>query len=37
MMSLVFRSDFKSCEIVKAPVGMDVGLTRQQPLAEQAA
>jgi ubiquinone/menaquinone biosynthesis C-methylase UbiE len=37
MMSLVFRSDFKSCEVIKAPVGMDVRLIRQQPLAEQAA
>ncbi len=37
MTSLVGKSDFKSCEIIKAPVGMEVRLTRQQPLAEQAA
>jgi len=37
MSSLAAQSDFKSCEIVKAPVGMEIRLTRRQPLAEQAA
>jgi len=37
MTLLVGESDFKSCEIVKAPAGMEVKLIRQQPLAEQAA
>jgi ubiquinone/menaquinone biosynthesis C-methylase UbiE len=37
MTTLVSSSDFKSCEIIKAPVGMDVRLIRSQPLAEQAA
>ena len=37
MMSLAEQSDFKSCEIVRAPVGMEIRLVRQQPLAEQAA
>jgi ubiquinone/menaquinone biosynthesis C-methylase UbiE len=35
--ALARESDFKSCEIVKAPVGMDIKLTRRQPIAEQAA
>jgi ubiquinone/menaquinone biosynthesis C-methylase UbiE len=37
MTTLVNESDFESCEIIKAPVGMEVRLTRQRPLAEQAA
>lgn len=37
MTSLAGESDFESCEIIKAPVGMEVRLIRQQPLAEQAA
>jgi ubiquinone/menaquinone biosynthesis C-methylase UbiE len=37
MTSLASASDFKSCEIVKAPVGMEVKFTRRQPLVEQAA
>jgi ubiquinone/menaquinone biosynthesis C-methylase UbiE len=37
MTSLASESDFNSCEIVKAQVGMEVRLTRRQPLAEQAA
>ncbi len=37
MTSLVGESDFKSCEIVRSAVGMEVRLIRQQPLAEQAA
>jgi len=37
MAALAAESDFKSYEIVKAPVGMEVRLTRLQPLAEQAA
>jgi ubiquinone/menaquinone biosynthesis C-methylase UbiE len=37
MSSLAIQSDFKSCEIVKAPVGMEIRLVRTQPLAEQAA
>jgi hypothetical protein len=37
MLSLVVESDFKSCEIIKAPVGMEIRLIRQRPLAEQAA
>ena len=37
MSSLAIQSDFKSCEIVKAPVGMEIRLLRNQPLAEQAA
>jgi ubiquinone/menaquinone biosynthesis C-methylase UbiE len=37
MAALAGKSDFKSCEIVKTPVGMEVRLTRRQPLAEQAA
>jgi len=35
--ALARESDFNSCEIVKAPVGMDIKLTRRQPIAEQAA
>ena len=37
MTSLVGGSDFKSCEIIKAPVAMEVRLVRRRPLAEQAA
>ena len=37
MTSLVGESEFKSCEILRTPVGMEVNLIRQQPLAEQAA
>ena len=37
MTSLVSESDFKSCEIIRSAVGMEVKLIRQQPLAEQAA
>jgi hypothetical protein len=37
MISLASESDFKSCEIKKAPVGMEITLVRRQPLAEQAA
>jgi ubiquinone/menaquinone biosynthesis C-methylase UbiE len=37
MTSLVDESDFKSCEIIRSAVGMEVKLIRQQPLAEQAA
>jgi ubiquinone/menaquinone biosynthesis C-methylase UbiE len=37
MKALVAESDFKSCEIMKTAVGMEVRLLRQQPLAEQAA
>jgi ubiquinone/menaquinone biosynthesis C-methylase UbiE len=37
MASLARDSDFKSCEIVRSPVGMEVWFTRRQPLAEQAA
>jgi hypothetical protein len=37
MTALVGLSDFKSCEITKAFVGMDVRRIRRQPLAEQAA
>ena len=35
--SLAAESDFKACEIVRNSVGMEVRLTRRQPLAEQAA
>jgi ubiquinone/menaquinone biosynthesis C-methylase UbiE len=35
--SLVGESEFKSCEILRTRVGMEVNLIRQQPLAEQAA
>jgi ubiquinone/menaquinone biosynthesis C-methylase UbiE len=37
MARLAGESDFKDCEIIKNAVGMEVNLTRRQPLAEQAA
>jgi ubiquinone/menaquinone biosynthesis C-methylase UbiE len=37
MTSLAGESDFKSCEIVKNNVGMEIRLIRQQPLAEHVA
>lgn len=37
MTALVQQSDFKTCEIVKAAVGMNVKLVRREPVAEQAA
>ena len=37
MIALAAESDFRSCEIARAPVGMDVRFVRRQPLAEQAA
>jgi len=37
MLSLASESDFKSCEIIKSPIGMEVRFVRQKPLAEQAA
>jgi ubiquinone/menaquinone biosynthesis C-methylase UbiE len=37
MASLAGNSDFKSCEIIRSPVGMEVRFARQQPLAVQAA
>ena len=37
MASLVGESDFKSCEIIRSGVGMEVKLIRLQPLVEQAA
>ena len=37
MMGLVAESDFRTCEIIKSPVGMEVRLLRQQPLAGLAA
>ena len=37
MESLVAASDFKSCEIIRNPVGMEIRLVRQRPVAEQAA
>ena len=37
MESLVQGSDFKSCQIVRDPIGMEVTLVRPQPIAEQAA
>jgi len=37
MTSLAGESDFKSCEIVKNNVGMEIRLIRQQPPAEQEA
>jgi hypothetical protein len=37
MASLAGDSDFKSCEISRSPVGMEVWFTRRQPLAVQAA
>jgi ubiquinone/menaquinone biosynthesis C-methylase UbiE len=37
MASLAGESDFKSCEIVKNNVGMEIRLIRQEPPAEQTA
>jgi hypothetical protein len=37
MTSLAGESDFKSCEIMKTPVGMEVRFGRRQPLADKAA
>jgi ubiquinone/menaquinone biosynthesis C-methylase UbiE len=37
MTSLAGESDFKSCEIVRSAVGMEVRLIRLQPLAEHVA
>jgi ubiquinone/menaquinone biosynthesis C-methylase UbiE len=37
MLSLASESDFKSCEIIKSPVDMEIRLVRRQPVAEQAA
>jgi ubiquinone/menaquinone biosynthesis C-methylase UbiE len=37
MRSLAGESEFKSCEIIKTPIGMEVRLVRQQPVAKQAA
>jgi ubiquinone/menaquinone biosynthesis C-methylase UbiE len=37
MTSLAGESDFKSCEIVRNNVGMEIRLIRQQPLAEHVA
>ena len=37
MASLAGESDFKSCEINKSPVGMEITLIRREPLAVQAA
>ena len=37
MTALGSQSDFKTCEIARAPVGMEVRFIRRQPLAEQAA
>ena len=37
MARLAGESDFKDCGIIKNAVGMEVNLTRRQPLAEQAA
>lgn len=37
ILSLAAQSDFKTCEIVKSAVGMEIRLQRRQPLAEQAA
>ncbi len=37
MASLAHDSDFKSCEIAKSPVGMEIRLLRHAPIAEQAA
>lgn len=37
MTSLAGQCDFKTCEIVKNAVGMEISLTRHEPLAEQAA
>jgi hypothetical protein len=37
MSALAAQSDFKSCEIVKSAVRMEVTLLREQPLADQTA
>ena len=37
MAGLAAESDFKSCEIIRSPIGMEIRLQRLQPLAEQAA
>jgi hypothetical protein len=37
MESLAAQSDFKSCEIIRSPIGMEVRLQRREPLAEDAA
>lgn len=37
MEALVRQSDFRTCEIVKASVGMTVNLVRREPVVEQAA
>jgi ubiquinone/menaquinone biosynthesis C-methylase UbiE len=37
MTSLVGESDFKACQIIGRPVGMEVILIRRAPLAEEAA
>ena len=37
MASLASASDFKSCDILKSPVGMEVRFLRREPLAEEAA
>ena len=35
--SLAGESDFKTCEIIRNAVGMEIRLTRRKPFAEQAA
>jgi ubiquinone/menaquinone biosynthesis C-methylase UbiE len=37
MASLAAASSFKSCEIIKSPIGMEIRFIRRQPPAEQAA
>jgi ubiquinone/menaquinone biosynthesis C-methylase UbiE len=37
MASLAAESDFKSCEIIRSALGMEIRLVRTQPLAVQAA
>ena len=37
MRSHARESDFKSCEITKNAVGMEIKLVRREPVAEQAA
>ena len=37
MKSLVFASDFKSCQIARTPIGMEVTLLRERPLVERVA
>jgi ubiquinone/menaquinone biosynthesis C-methylase UbiE len=37
MTSLARESDFKSSEIIRSPLGMEIRLVRTQPLAERAA